>query len=50
MFKLLLGGIIKKKGGARALLFLAELIVKITKSKEDDKMLKKIKPIIKKFL
>ncbi len=38
-----------KKGSVGALLFLGDLIVKTTKSKKDDKMWKKIKPIIKKY-
>ena len=40
---------ILNKGSIRFLLFVGELIVKTTKSKKDDEMWKKIKPIIKKY-
>ena len=40
---------ILKKGSIPALLFIGELIVKTTKSKKDDEMWEKIKPIIKKY-
>ena len=49
MIKVLLGKWITKKGGKAVLLFVGDLIVKNTNSKEDDKLWKKIKPIIKKF-
>ena len=45
----LLGKFIAKKGGVAALLFVGDLITKVTKSKKDDEMWKKIKPIIKKY-
>ena len=45
----MLGKWIAKKGGVKALLIMGDLIVKITKSKKDDEMWKKIKPIIKKY-
>ena len=38
-----------KKRWKAVLLFVGDLIVKNTKSKKDDKLWKKIKPIIKKF-
>ena len=40
---------ILKKGSTEFLLFIGELLVKTTKSKKDDEMWKKIKPIIKKY-
>ena len=49
MLQLLLGRWIAKKGGVTVLLIIGELIVKTTKSKKDDELWKKIKPIIKKF-
>ena len=49
MIQILLGKWIAKKGGVSALLFIGDLIVKTTKSKKDDEMWKKIKPIIKKY-
>ena len=45
----MLGKWIAKKGGVKALLIVGDLITKVTKSKKDDEMWKKIKPIIKKF-
>ena len=49
MLKILLGKWIAKKGGRRVLLIVGDLIVKITKSKKDDELWKKIRPMIKKF-
>ena len=49
MLQILLGKWIAKKGGIAVLLMVGNLIVKVTKSKKDDEMWKKIKPIIKKF-
>ncbi len=49
MIQLLLGKLIAKKGGVAVLLLVGDLIVKTTKSKKDDKLWKKIKPIIKKY-
>ena len=49
MINLLLGKLIAKKGGVAVLLFIGDLIVKTTKSKKDDELWKKIKPIIKKY-
>ena len=49
MIQVLLGKLIAKKGGAAVLLFIGDLIVKTTKSKKDDELWKKIKPIIKKY-
>ena len=49
MLQVLLGKWIAKKGGVTALLIVGDLITKITKSEKDDKMWKKIKPIIKKY-
>lgn len=49
MIQALLGKWIAKKGGVAALLFIGDLIVKTTKSKKDDELWKKIKPIIKKY-
>ena len=37
------------KGSVSALLFIGDLIVNTTKSKKDDEMWAKIKPIIKKY-
>jgi len=49
MIKLLLGRWIAKKGGVSVLLMVGDLIVKSTKSKKDDALWKKIKPIITKY-
>ena len=49
MFQMMLGKWIAKKGGVAALLFVGDLITKVTKSKKDDEMWAKVKPIIKKF-
>jgi len=49
MLQLLLGKWIAKKGGKAVLLFVGDLIVKNTKSKKDDELWKKIRPLIKKF-
>ena len=49
MFQVLLGKWIAKKGGVTALLIVGDLITKVTKSKQDDRMWKKIRPIIKKY-
>ena len=45
----MLGKWIAKKGGVTALLIVGDLITKVTKSKKDDKMWAKVRPIIKKF-
>jgi len=49
MLQILLGKWIAKKGGVAVLLLIGDLIVKTTKSKKDDELWKKIKPIIKKY-
>lgn len=49
MFQLILGKWIAKKGGITALLIVGDLVTKVTKSKKDDEMWKKIRPMIKKF-
>lgn len=49
MIKILLGRWIAKKGGVSVLLMVGDLITKSTKSKKDDELWKKIKPIIKNF-
>ena len=49
MLQVLLGKWIAKKGGVAVLLLIGNLIVKTTKSKKDDKMWKKLKPIIEKY-
>ena len=49
MIQVLLGKWIAKKGGVAVLLLIGNLIVKTTKSKKDDELWKKIKPIIKKY-
>ena len=49
MFQLMLGKWVAKKGGVRALLSVGDLITKVTKSKKDDEMWEKIRPIIKKY-
>ena len=49
MIHTLLARWIAKKGGVAGLLLVGDLIVKTTKSKKDDKLWKKIKPIIKKY-
>ena len=49
MFQVLLGKWIAKKGGATALLIVGDLITKVTKSKEDDKMWAEVKKVLKKF-
>tara|TARA_R110002049_G_scaffold8176_1_gene45368 strand:- start:572 stop:724 length:153 start_codon:yes stop_codon:yes gene_type:complete len=49
MLQVLLGKWIAKKGGVAVLLLIGNLIVKTTKSKKDDELWKKIKPIIKKY-
>ncbi len=40
---------IMKKGSIKALLFVGDLIVKTTKSKKDDEMWAKARPIIEEF-
>tara|TARA_Y100000593_G_C4243170_1_gene303289 strand:+ start:571 stop:723 length:153 start_codon:yes stop_codon:yes gene_type:complete len=49
MLQMLLGKWIAKKGGIKLLLFVLEVIAKNTKSKKDDELIKKLKPIVKKF-
>ena len=49
MIQTLLARWIAKKGGVAVLLLVGDLIVKTTKSKKDDKLWKKIKPIIEKY-
>ena len=49
MIQTILARWIAKKGGVAVLLIVGDLIVKTTKSKKDDKLWKKIKPIIKKY-
>ena len=49
MLQVLLGKWIAKKGGVAVLLLIGDLIVKTTKSKKDDELWKKIKPIIKRY-
>jgi chaperonin cofactor prefoldin len=49
MLQTLLGKWIAKKGGVKVLLIVGDLIVKTTKSKKDDELWQKIKPIIKKY-
>ena len=49
MIKVLLAKWIAKKGGVFVLLMIGDLIVKTTKSKKDDELWDKIRPIIKKY-
>ena len=49
MLKILLGKWIAKKGGVAVLLMVGNLITKVTKSRKDDELWAKIKPIIKKY-
>ena len=49
MLQILLGNWIAKKGGVAVLLMVGNLITKVTKSKKDDELWAKIKPIIKKY-
>jgi|TARA_R100001530_G_C4304915_1_gene151482 hypothetical protein len=49
MLQILLGKWIAKKGGVAVLLMVGNLITKVTKSKKDDELWAKIKPIIKKY-
>ena len=49
MIKVLLAKWIAKKGGVSVLLMIGDLIVKTTKSKKDDELWSKIRPIIKKY-
>ena len=49
MIQAILAKWILKKGSIAVLLLIGDLIVKTTKSKKDDEMWKKIKPIIKKY-
>ena len=49
MFQLMLGKWILKHGAIKAFLIFGDLLVKVTKTKEDDKMWKKVRPIIKNF-
>tara|TARA_R110000824_G_scaffold97398_7_gene232816 strand:- start:402 stop:554 length:153 start_codon:yes stop_codon:yes gene_type:complete len=49
MIKVLLARWIAKKGGVSVLLMIGDLIVKTTKSKKDDELWDKIRPIIKKY-
>ena len=46
MLQILLGKWIAKKGGVAVLLMVGNLITKVTKSKKDDELWAKIKPII----
>ena len=49
MLQVLLGKWIAKKGGVAVLLMVGNLITKVTKSRKDDELWAKIKPIIKKY-
>ena len=49
MIQVLLGKWILKKGGIPVLFIVGDLIVKTTKSKKDDEMWAKVKPIIEAF-
>jgi len=49
MLQILLGKWIAKKGGVAVLLMVGNLITKVTKSRKDDELWAKIKPIIKKY-
>tara|TARA_R100000458_G_C8278259_1_gene254170 strand:+ start:3841 stop:3993 length:153 start_codon:yes stop_codon:yes gene_type:complete len=49
MIKILLSKWIAKKGGVHVLLGVGDLIVKVTKSKKDDELWKKIRPTIEEF-
>ena len=49
MLQVLLGKWIAKKGGVAVLLIVGNLITKVTKSRKDDELWAKIKPIIKKY-
>ena len=49
MIQALLVKWILKKGGVTALLLVGDLMVKTTKSDEDDKMWRKVRPLIEKF-
>ncbi len=49
MLQILLGKWIAKKGGVAVLLIVGNLITKVTKSRKDDELWAKIKPIIKKY-
>ena len=49
MLQILLGKWIAKKGGVAVLLMVGNLKTKVTKSKKDDELWAKIKPIIKKY-
>ena len=49
MLQIVLGKWIAKKGGVAVLLMVGNLITKVTKSKKDDELWAKIKPIIKKY-
>ncbi len=49
LLKTLLAKWIAKRGGVTVLLIIGDLIVRTTKSKKDDELWKKIKPIIKKY-
>ena len=45
----ILSKLILKKGGINALLWFGDLMVKITKTKKDDKAWKKVRPLIEEF-
>ena len=49
MIHALLAKWILKKGGVQVLLLVGDLMVKTTKSNKDDKMWKKVRPIIEGF-
>jgi|TARA_R100000458_G_C8100328_1_gene127287 hypothetical protein len=49
MIHALLAKWILKKGGVQVLLLVGDLMVKTTKSNKDDKMWKKVRPIIESF-
>ena len=49
MLNILLKGLLRKHGAIGLLMFVGDFIVKQTKTKDDDKMWKEVKKVLKKF-
>ena len=50
MFKMVIGKLVKKHGLLGLLIKVGDFAVSITKTKEDDKMWKEVKKVLKKFV
>ena len=49
MLNILLKGLLRKHGAIGLLMFVGDFIVKQTKTKDDDKMWKEVKKVLRKF-